>query len=245
VTDIFREVEEEVRRERLERIWKQYGDYIVAGVSAVVNAVAGYQFWLRYEASERLKASEQYDAAIQTSLMNPAAGAAQFGQLAASAPSGYALLAKFNEANAIFATGDRARAISLYKAIASSDKSVIGRAALIREAWGLADTASRGELESLLAPVADPSSPWHSAAAEILAHADYRAGNLAVASKEFEALANDHGAPVTLRTRARVMVSYIRSGAQSDFGTVPPPVASAKPNAATPSSSPQQGPSPQ
>jgi hypothetical protein len=243
VTDIFREVEEEVRRERLEKIWKQYGDYIVAGVSAVVIAVAGYQFWLRYEASERLKASQQYDAAIQASQMNPAAGAAQFSQLAASAPSGYALLAKFNEANAVFASGDRAKAVTLYKSIAASDTGVIGRAALLRAGWGLADTESRADLESLLAPVADPASPWHSAAREILAHADYRAGNLARASKEFEAIAKDKGAPPTLRRRALVMVGFIRSGAQSDFGTVPPTAPSTKPNGAPMPPSPQQGPS--
>ena len=58
MSDIFREVEEDVRRERFEQIWKQYGDYIIAGVAVIVIAIAGYELWQRYEETQRLKSSE-------------------------------------------------------------------------------------------------------------------------------------------------------------------------------------------
>ncbi|HEY4986280.1 MAG TPA: tetratricopeptide repeat protein, partial [Bradyrhizobium sp.] len=60
MSDIFREVEEEVRRERLEKIWKLYGDYIVAGIALLVIAVAGYELYARYQANQRMQASETF-----------------------------------------------------------------------------------------------------------------------------------------------------------------------------------------
>src|ERR1700761_3678607 len=63
LSDIFSEVEEEVRRERFEQLWKQYGDYVIAGAALVVIAVAGWQIWDRYETNQRLKASETLIAA--------------------------------------------------------------------------------------------------------------------------------------------------------------------------------------
>ena len=65
MSDIFREVEEEVRRERFEQIWKQYGDYIIAGVALIIIAIAGFELWQRYEENQKLKASETFIAAQQ------------------------------------------------------------------------------------------------------------------------------------------------------------------------------------
>ena len=58
MTDIFREVEEDVRRERFEKLWKQYGDYVVALAALLVIGAAGYQLWRYYEARQIAKASD-------------------------------------------------------------------------------------------------------------------------------------------------------------------------------------------
>ena len=60
MSDIFREVEEDVRKERLEKLWKAYGDYAIALVALIILAVAGYELWLRYENSQRAKASAEF-----------------------------------------------------------------------------------------------------------------------------------------------------------------------------------------
>ena len=48
MSDIFREVEEDVRRERLEKLWKAYGNYAIAGLVLLFAGIGGWQFWQRH-----------------------------------------------------------------------------------------------------------------------------------------------------------------------------------------------------
>ena len=41
--NFLREVEEEIRRERFERLWKEYGTYFIAGAAVIVIGVLGYK----------------------------------------------------------------------------------------------------------------------------------------------------------------------------------------------------------
>src|SRR3954469_22991311 len=66
LSDIFQEVEEDVRRERYEQIWKDYGNYIMVAAALLVLAVAGYQAWRNYDLSQRQKTSDQYRVAMQS-----------------------------------------------------------------------------------------------------------------------------------------------------------------------------------
>ncbi|RMD61147.1 MAG: hypothetical protein D6826_10685, partial [Alphaproteobacteria bacterium] len=64
MADIFKEVDEELRRESLEKIWKKYGAWIIAAAVALILAVAGYQAWQAYDLNRRQKLSEQFEAAL-------------------------------------------------------------------------------------------------------------------------------------------------------------------------------------
>ena len=239
MSDIFHEVEEEVRRERFDQLWKQYGDYIIAGVALVVIAIAGWQLWQRYETNQRMKASETLIAA-QTAAAGGDIGKAtpQFALVAKDAPSGYAKMAKLSQAGALFATGQRAAAVEIYKGIAADDSGPIGKLALLRAGWALADSAPRAELATLLAPLNDDKSAWRFSAREILAYADYHAGDIAKALAEFRALAEDKDAPDAMRNRTRAMADLLKNGGLTNFGTVPaptpPPGATPAPNVPAP-----------
>jgi len=223
VSDIFREVEEDVRRERLEKLWKQYGDYVIAGVAVVVLGVAGFKLLQHYEAQQLAKASVSYTAAMDLSNRGHNTEAAQaFAAIVKSAPSGYAATAKLAEADALLAAGKTADAVALYKAIADKDSSELGELARVRAAWALADTSSKSDLQNLLAPLLDDKSSWRFMAREILAYCDFRDKSMMAAQTEYQSLARDPGTPATLRQRATAMVSLIRAGGAADYGTVPP-----------------------
>lgn len=233
MTDIFREVEEDVRRERYEQLWKEYGDYVIAGAAVVVIAVAGLQLWRVYDLRQRGNASvefmnaEQLLEARQTSEAQSA-----FAHLEKTAPGGYASLAKFQEANAMLQAGNTADAVTIYKQIAAGKDDVLGPAARIHASWALVDSAPKSEIQTLVGPLTDHANPWHGMAQDVLAFADYRAGFTQAAMAEYEALSKDTDAPAPLRARAGWMVTFLKGGGAKNYGTVPPPPA---PPAASPS----------
>jgi hypothetical protein len=230
LSDIFREVEEEVRRERFEKLWKQYGDYIIAGAFLVIIAIAAFELWQRYEENQRLKASETLIAAEQLAdTGNFAQATPAFTIVAKSGPAGYAEMARLAQAAALLAAGQRVEAVQIYKSIAADDRGVIGAVALVRAGWALADSAPRSDLETLLATLTDPTSPWRYSAREILAYADFHAGQLKQAQNEFRSLADDVGAPVPMRRRTAAMAAFLKGGGMTNYGTVPPPAAPATP----------------
>jgi hypothetical protein len=231
LTDIFREVEEEVRRERFEKIWKQYGDYIIAGVAAIIIAVAGFELWQRYEENRRQTASAEYDAAVQLAGTNPAAAIAAFEKISGTAPEGYAELARFAEADTLLVINERPKALALYQSIGSGDDDLIGSAARLRAAWSIVDYAPRATVEKILVPLSDPKSPWRFMAREILAYSDYRVGEFTKAGHEFDSLSSDTNAPRQIRTRAGAMAALVRAGGERNFGYVPPPAAPTAPPA--------------
>ncbi len=224
MSDIFREVEEEVRRERLEQLWKNYSDYIIAGALLIVLAAAGVQVYRVYEQRQANTASEEFMAAEQALENGQARAAADlFGRLAQSAPSGYAAVAKLAGADALYESGNHAEAIQIEKQIASGNDAVLAAAARLHAAWSIVDTAPKAEIETLVAPLADPASAWHYMAREILAYADVHAGDTAAGLSEFQSLAADPNTPQTLRARANAMATFLKSGGGADFGAVPRP----------------------
>jgi len=248
VTDIFREVEEEVRRERYAQLWKKYGDYVIAGAALLIIAAAGIQLWRIHVQQEQAKASATYAIASQM-LDGGAAGSAAltFDKLAQTAPGGYAQLALLQKANALYASGNTAQAVETYKQVAAKGDPLLAPVARIRAAWATVDMAPRSDIDTLLKPLLDQTSPWHPMAREIIAYDDYRNGATAKARSEFQAISKDKAAPTAVRRRSEVMASYLAAGGDQNFGTVPQPTAppAGAGSGAAPKTAPAQGAKPQ
>lgn len=219
MSDIFREVEEDVRRERFEKLWKAYGNYAIGALVLLFVGIAGWQVWERHDAQERARVSDQFIAAQR--ITNPQTAASTFADIARTAPKGYAALARLSAAGAMMASGQQSQAIDLYKQLANSDKGPVGSVARLRAAWGMADTASRTELAELLKPLDQAGSPWRQNAQEVLAYADYRAMDKKSAQAKYAILAADPGSPDSLRRRAQAMNDFLKNGGAVSYGTVP------------------------
>ena len=223
MSDIFREVEEEVRQERLQKWWKKYGDYVIAGVSVLVIGVAGWKLWQHYEQQQRQKASSEYETAVQMSQAGQSDIAAQaFGKIAQSAPSGYAAVAELSRADDLMAAGRKNDALGIYMKLADKNKEGLGDVARIRAAWAQADTLPADDLKKLLAPLNDGKSQWRFMAREILAYRSYKDAKIPEALTEFKALVAEKDAPASVRERAQEMVSFLETSGGADFGKVPP-----------------------
>lgn len=206
---LFREVDEEVRREQAKKLWDRYGTYLVAVSLAVIVGVAGWKGWQYWQLSRSQAAAKVY--------FNQGADAAgprdsDLQELARSGPAGYALLARFSLAGELAKTGKREEAVKAYEAIAA-DRSVpqaFREAATIRAAYLLADTASSADLKARLADLDKPESVWRLPIKEIYALAAWREGRYQDAYRLVGEIAADPAAPQGMRQRAQIMAAVLQ-----------------------------------
>ena len=214
MSDIFQEVDEEVRRERLEQLWKRYGNYIIAAalvVLACIGAWRGYVYWEERKAAE---AGEAYEAASSLADAGKHSEAeAAFAKLASEGTAGYRSLARFREA-AQLGLSDPKGAVAAYDALAkdASLDQLMQDLAAVRAALLLVDTASYQELRSRLEPLTAAERPFRHSARELLAFGAWRAGDNAAARQWIEAVISDPTTPGTIRTRVDVLSALTSDG---------------------------------
>jgi hypothetical protein len=216
VADIFQEVDEEVRRERLEKLWKQYGNYIIAAlilVLACIGAWRGYIYWQERKAAEAGAAFEAASSLADEGKHKEAEAA--FAKLATEGTAGYRTLARFREA-AQLGLSDPKAAVAAYDALAA-DASLgqpLQDLAAVRAGLLLVDTAPYQELRTRLEPLTASERPFRHSARELLAFGAWRAGDNAAAHKWIDAVVADPETPSTIRNRVDVLAALIPAEAK-------------------------------
>jgi len=217
VSEIFDEVDEEVRREQLKRLWEKYSIYIIAAAVLVVAAVGGWRGYQYLEAKKAAEAGAAFEAAVELSEQNKHAEAeAAFGKLAATAPSGYRMLARLREAAEV-ATRDPQAAAKMYDDIAA-DRSVRSPEqdlARIRAASLLLEKTSYAGMLQRLETAAEPDATFRHTARELLALSAWRANDTAAARHWLDVIANDGETPSGLRSRADALQALLPPVAKS------------------------------
>jgi len=212
VVDIFREVDEELRHERYQQLWRRYGRYVIAVAIAVVLVVAGYEGWTGYVRSQRADEGARFAAALETARAGNAAAAADaFAGLARDAGAGYAILARFQEAARRAQAGDAAGAVAIYDSLAADDgldPAFHGLAVVLATLHGL-DSGDPEALAARLAPLLTAESPWRHSARELAALIVLRAGETARAGDLLRQLADDPEAPQGARGRAAELIAVL------------------------------------
>jgi hypothetical protein len=215
MADFFREVDEDYRRDQLVRLWKQYQNWIIAGVLLIVVATGAWRVYDYF----RLKAAEaagvRYAAAEELVTDGKTADAVKaFDAVAKNGPKGYALLARLSAANAL-AVKDPKAAAAAYDGIAS-DPSVdpaYQNVARLRGAYLRVDSEDPKAFEQHYGTYAGPDTPYRDAYRELLAVADIRRGDFTAASHRLELAAADPASPPALRARADAFLTIVQAGA--------------------------------
>jgi len=217
VSELFDEVDEEVRREQLKKLWDRYSIYVVAAALLIIAAVGGWRAYQYLEAKKAAEAGAAFDAAIELSEQNKHAEAeAAFNKLATSAPSGYRMLAKLRAAAEVAARDPQAGA-RMYDDIAA-DRTVGAEQqelARIRAAGLLLDTASYPSMLQRLEVATKPDATFRHTARELLALSAWRANDTAAARQWLDMIANDAETPSAMRSRAEALQALLPPVAKS------------------------------
>jgi len=209
---LLREIDDELRHEHYAKLWKKYGNYVVALAIVLVAGVAGYQGWRQWDAKNRMAQSDRFVAALDLRNAGDAAAARQaLAALAADAGKGYATLARFQEAGLLERGGDRTGAVAAYTALAEdpSIPEAFRHLAVIRAAIIQLDEADPAALAARVEPLTKADNPWRYSALEITGLLAYRSNDSKKAREVFGQLSNDASAPEGIRGRAAEMLAIL------------------------------------
>jgi hypothetical protein len=217
VSELFDEVDEDVRRDQLKKIWDKYSIYIVAAALLVIAAVGGWRGYQYLEAKKAAEAGAAFDHAVELSDQDKHAEAeAAFNSLAATAPSGYRMLARLRAA-AELASHDPQAAVKSYDDL-SADRSVgtsERELAKVRAAGLLLETAGYPAILERLEAAAAPEATFRHTARELLALSAWRANDTTAARKWLDLIANDGDTPQGMRSRAEALQALLPPVAKS------------------------------
>jgi hypothetical protein len=211
VSDIFTEVDEEVRREQLEKLWMRYRGLIITAVFLVVASVAawrGYDYWQNRLAAETGAA---YDVAAKLAGEGKHEEAeTAFAKIVADGTSGYRALARLREASEI-ADRDPKAAVAAFDKISgeTTGQPLVSELAAIRAGFLLVDAARLDEMTQRLEPLAQPSGAFRHSARELLALSAWHNGDREAARRWADAAKNDPEAPAGVRSRMEVLASLV------------------------------------
>ncbi len=217
MADIFHEVDEEIRRDQLKKLWERYSIYIVALAILIVAGIGGWRGYEYYVGKKAAAAGAAFETAVTLSEQGKHAEAeAAFAKVVTEAPDGYRVLARFRAATAL-AQIKPADAVKAYDDIAA-DKSVgqtFQDLAGVRAGLLLVDTAPLADLRRRLDPLAEPGRTFRHTARELLALSAWRNHDAATAKRYIDMIAGDGETPPGARARIDVLSALIGNDGKS------------------------------
>jgi hypothetical protein len=211
--EFIREVDEELRRDQLAKLWQRYGTLVVALAVLVVVATAAKVGWDQWRQRQMAAEALRFATAEQAlSAGRGAEAAEQFAALAAEGDTGYAALARLKEAEAKLAVKDEAGAVAALERLAGeggADDPILRDLGALLALQREIDQGDPAELARRLEPLAAGGSPWRHRARELQALVAIRAGELERARGILAELSREVGVPPTQQRRAEELLQAI------------------------------------
>ncbi len=217
MSDIFQEVDEEVRRERLQKLWERYQNHVIAGLTLILAGVAAWQGYEWWEAKKSAEAGSAFEAAMTLAEAGKRAEAeAAFGKIAAEGTSAYRSLARLRQASEL-AQSDAKAGIAAYEKIAAdtSISSQLQDLAGLRAGALLIDAGSFIDARKELEPLTGERRPYRHSAREMLALAAWRAGDIPSAKRWYDLIVTDVLTPSDIRDRVEMLIALIAAEGKS------------------------------
>jgi hypothetical protein len=233
VADIFREVDEDIRHERYQKLWRRSRWYLLGITLALIIAVAAYVIIKEQNEAQREDEGRQFAAALsELDAGRPKGAAVAFLALADTTDSGYLALARLRAADALLLAGDFSGAVALYDELSADSRADVlyRELAVLLAAERLLDSSGAEEVMQRLAPLVNGNGPWRSLASELTGVAQMRAGRNNAARDIFTKLSNDVSAPGGVRSRAQELLASLG-------GPIEPPQSAQSEQPAQPDSS--------
>lgn len=239
MTDVFREVDEDLRREQLKNIWTRYGRYFIAAAVLVVVAVAVVVILQSIQTSRQDGEGDRYMEAVRLLEAGEVEAAGRiFEEITADGGGGYPILAHMVLGTAKAEMGDVAGAVAEFNAVIVDEgtEPILRDAARFRAGYAMIDTAPMSEIDAMLQPLLVSGSPFRYLAMELMVVAAIRLDDVPTAANWLTILAIDQNVPPTIAERLQILAAIVasRPGAAAEAPATPTTPAGAQILAPTP-----------
>lgn len=211
MSDIFNEVDEEVRRERLKQLWERYNVAIIAAAVLIVAAVGGWRAWEWSENKKAAASGAAFEAAVALAAEGKSVESlAAFSSLSATGTTGYRTLARLREAQEA-GEKDGPAAVRIYDTVGAdaSAGTAFQDLAAVRAGLILVDTAPFDEMRRRLEPLTAHDRPFRHTARELLALSAWRTGDKTQARRWADMILTDSATPTGIRARIEVIITLL------------------------------------
>jgi hypothetical protein len=215
---IFKEVDEELRSDRMRSLWSRFGPYVIGAAVLVVLMVAVNEGWSWWQKTQAAQSSDQFYAALKLADGSDVEAAQKaLDGVIASGSGGYPTLARFRQAALLARSGKTDDAIAAYDALATNETNPhLREVALVLAAYLLVDKGDVAGVEQRVSGIITPADPMRNAARETLGLAKYKAGDLDGAAKVFEDAISDPTGDAGMRSRLQLYLSQLIAEGAAD-----------------------------
>ncbi len=204
MADIFQEVEEDLKRERVEVLWKKYGKWAIGAAVIVVAATAGFQGWESYKSTVQAEKSATFASALELIQDGKEGEATAKLTSLAQTDDGYGTLARFEQARLLAEAGDTVAAVKIWDEVAASSPplSTLKDVAALLAAMHLVEDGDITDVKQRLASLAVANGAFRYSAIELQAIVALREGDPTAAKALFQQLVDETDTPNGIKSRS-------------------------------------------
>ncbi|KZM50357.1 tetratricopeptide repeat protein [Labrenzia sp. OB1] len=213
MSDIFREVDEDIRQEKYRRLWDRFGFWLIGVAVLIVVGTGGYRGWLYWQENQSQTAGDTFFEAVQMSEAGDFEGAAAlYGELD-TAIGGYPALSRFRQATDLANAGQTEEALAEFDALSSQSglSDAFKDVAALRAGYLAVDAQDYTSVADRVERLTGDTGPFRAAARELLALSAWKNGDIETARQWITALEDDPETPADLNRRVALLADVIRA----------------------------------
>ena len=210
--DVFQEVDEDIRKDRIKSIWKRYRIFFILFLVFVIGAVCFNSFWTQYKLKKVEERSEKYFFAMDEAKVNAqkAADSLKIFSDEENDSSYHVLLANLKEAAIRRSKNDLHSALNIYANILENNiEQAYKDFVQIQSAEVLMELGNLEEAKTILSNVSNTNTAFASIAKEYMGYMAMREGDLIKARNIFEELTQGAITPITIKNRVKEILATL------------------------------------
>ena len=211
MSDIFQEVDKELREEKYKTIWNRYKYYIIAILVLFVSSVGFNSFWKQHSLDEVNDRSTRFFAAMELAQQDKSSAISllqEFTSKEKDSSEYHSMIASFAEAAIRRSEGDFSGALAVYDEISINNISVFYKDyAKLSSAEMLIALNNTIDAKTLLEELSSNSSELKFIAKEYLGYIFINDGNISQAKAIFISLSEEASVSINMKNRSKEILS--------------------------------------